>query len=65
MSDRTKVHSAIARSLREFGYSDVTPEMIAEVDAAMKSGDPLPHGIVGLFAQKQLREYDEVAEGAA
>ena len=50
------IYGAIARSLRDFGYTDVTAPMIAEVHAAMKAGEPLPHGIVGMFAQKQLRE---------
>ena len=54
-----EIYRAIAKSLREFGYSDVTGEMIAEVHAAMKLGDPLPHGIIGMFAQKQLRECEE------
>lgn len=50
------VYNAIARNLREFGYSDVSGRMVREVHDAMRSGSELPHGIVGMFARKQLQE---------
>lgn len=58
MSDQERIYGGIARSLREFGYSDVTAAMVADVHAAMKAGEPLPHGIIGMFAQKQLADID-------
>lgn len=53
---------AVAKSLREFGYPDATASMIAEVYAAMKEGKTgmdLPHGIVGMFAERQIEEVRE------
>ena len=54
MSDQ--VYEAIARNLREFGYPDVTATMIRETDEARAAGRPLsePHGIVSMFARRQL-----------
>lgn len=54
-------YKAIARNLREFGYPDVTPEMIQEtheaIDAgAADSGGDLPHGVVGMFAKGMLED---------
>ena len=54
-----KVYAAIAKSLIEFGYSGITPEMIAEVHAAYKEGKrgvDLPHGIIGVFAEHQIED---------
>lgn len=56
-------YEAIARSLREFGYPDVTSAMIRETHKAMKEGKEgadLPHGIVGRFASSQLEEHADV-----
>jgi hypothetical protein len=53
---RKLIYIAIARNLREFGYSGVSANMVAEVHAAMRSGDPLPHGVVGMFAKSQIEE---------
>lgn len=51
---------AVASSLREFGYPDVTAKMIREVFDAWEKGEKnLPHGIVGMFAERQ---FDEVAD---
>jgi hypothetical protein len=53
-------YEAVARSLRQFGYPDATAGMIRETHEAMKRGDErMPHGIIGMFAQRQL---DEVRE---
>lgn len=53
------IYAAVAKSLVEFGYPDVTGAMVAEVHAAMKAGEELPHGIVGMFAEGQLRDLEE------
>lgn len=53
----------IAKSLRDFGYKDCTPKMIAEVHEAYKEGKregDLPHGIIGRFAQRQIAEAEEM-----
>ncbi len=55
-----RAYAAIARNLREFGYPDVTAAMIADVHQAVEDGQPLPHGIIGLFAKDQLRENPEI-----
>jgi hypothetical protein len=49
-----KVHEAIARSLKDFGYPDVTADMIREIAEAKSKGESLPHGVVGMFAEDQL-----------
>lgn len=53
---------SVATSLREFGYPDATAAMVADVYAAMKegkTGGQLPHGIVGMFAERQIEEVRE------
>lgn len=53
----TDAFETVARSLREFGYPDVQRAMIRDVFDAMKRGDEtMPHGIVGMFAQRQMEE---------
>lgn len=54
-----ELYEAIARSLREFGYPDVTAQMIRETDEARKDGKPKtePHGIISMFARRQLDEF--------
>jgi len=57
-----EVYEAVARSLREFGYPDATAQMVHDTHTAMvegKSGAELPHGIVGRFAESQLKEAAE------
>jgi hypothetical protein len=49
-------YRAIARNLRDFGYPDVTPSMIQDTHAALMDGEDLPHGIIGMFAEGQLRD---------
>lgn len=60
-----RAYSAIAKSLREFGYPDVTDEMVKETHEAIlkkpslagsKEVKDFPHGIVSMFASSQLRE---------
>lgn len=55
----SKVYKSIAANLREFGYPDVTADMIRETDKAIAAGAELPHGIVGMFAQRQLDDLRE------
>jgi hypothetical protein len=53
---------AVARSLREFGYSDVTAGMVQEIYDAYAAGKrfpDLPHGVIGGFAESH---FDEVAD---
>jgi hypothetical protein len=53
---------AVARNLREFGYSDVTAVMIRDVYDAWLMGNrypDLPHGIIGGFAERQFEENGE------
>lgn len=61
MHDDT-IYAAIARSLREFGYADVTTQMVKETDKARQAGLPKsePHGIVSMFANSQLDELEDV-----
>lgn len=50
-----KVYEAIAKSLREYGYPDVTAAMVEEIHEAKRAEEAvLPHGIVGMFADSQL-----------
>lgn len=54
------VYETVARSLREFGYPDCAAQMIRDTHEAMKRGDEtMPHGIIGMFAQRQLEEAGE------
>jgi hypothetical protein len=46
----------IAQGLREFGYSHTTADMIRNTHNAMKAGEPIPYGIVGMFARGQLEK---------
>jgi len=54
MTNNETIYKAIARNLQEFGYPETTPAQIREVHEAMKSGDDLPHGVIGMFAKDQL-----------
>jgi len=62
----TDAMKAVAASLREFGYPDVTHQMIREIyDAwlAGKRGEDLPHGIIGRFAESQISEHANLLAG--
>lgn len=50
---------AVARSLREFGYPDVTAAMCREIYDAWKANPKakLPHGVVGMFAKSQFDDH--------
>lgn len=58
--------SKVAKSLREFGYPSVgTDDIIQVLDAwlAGKRDHDLPHGVVGMMAQRQFDEIEEAAPG--
>jgi hypothetical protein len=59
MTNQDRIYSGIATSLRDFGYTDVTPQMVRETHEAMQKDEALPHGIVGMFASRQLEEAAE------
>ena len=58
VSGHTRIYEAIARSLRDFGYGDVTAQMVRETDEARQNGagPSEPHGIVSMFANRSLSE---------
>ncbi len=57
---RREVTYALAQSMREFGYPDVTDEMVGEVlDAYVANKTELPHGVIGMFLKSQLDELSE------
>ena len=47
-----QIYEAVAVSLREFGYTYATADMISDTHKAMKTGGPIPHGIIGMFANE-------------
>ena len=52
-----QAYESVAKSLREFGYPDATAQMVRDTHDAIKAGKAeMPHGIVGRFAESQLRE---------
>lgn len=54
---RKDIAAAFAKGMRDFGYPDVTDEMGLELYEAFKAGtSPLPHGIIGMFAERQFKE---------
>lgn len=63
---RDDAAASVARSLREFGYPDATAEKLREVlDAWLdgKRGADLPHGILGMFAERQFEEAEQSRPG--
>lgn len=64
---RAKVTHALAQSMREFGYPDVTDEMAGEIlDAYVKGPDgDFPHGVIGMFLKSQLDELKEAGADLA
>lgn len=58
MTTRKKITYALAQSMREFGYPDVTDDMAGEIlDAYVQDADSdLPHGVIGMFLKSQLDE---------
>jgi hypothetical protein len=55
-----RVYDAIAASLRKFGYPSTTAAQIREVHEDLTAKRPLRHGIVGMFAKKQIDEAVEL-----
>ena len=63
---RTEAAASVGRSLREFGYPDASTEKMREVlDAWLdgKRGAALPHGILGIFAERQFAEAEDARPG--
>lgn len=56
MSEANALYATIASNLREFGYPNITAKMVRETHEAMRAGEDLPHGIIGMFASDQLTE---------
>lgn len=59
---REKITFALAQSMREFGYPDVTDAMAGEVLDAYVNQDELPHGVIGMFLKSQLDELSGVTD---
>lgn len=64
MLTRENVTYALAQSMREFGYPDVSDEMAGEIlDAyVVDPASELPHGVIGMMLKSQL---DELAGAGA
>lgn len=63
---RTDVSRPIAASLRDFGYPDVTTEMVkAVLDAWLTGarGHDLPHGVIGMMTERQIEDVEDVRPG--
>ena len=55
-----KRYERVAKGLREFGYPDVTGEMVKAIHEAILRGDKkLPHGVIGLMVKSM---YDDAVE---
>ena len=65
ISKRSEICAPIAASLRDFGYPDVTTEMVMEIMTAwLKDQDgEMPHGIIGMMASRQFEELEEAKPG--
>jgi len=57
MADEQQVYEAIAEAMQHFGYRDVTAEMVRDIDEG--SSEELPHGVISMFATRQLEEARE------
>lgn len=57
--DMRPVYERIANGLREFGYPDVTSEMVKECVDAYHDGRPMPCGVVGVFIKMKLDDERE------
>lgn len=61
---KRKGYEAVARSLREFGYPDASGLMVKETHEALLAGKrgmgELPHGVISMFAESQMRERPDV-----
>ena len=59
---KAQVCRSFAKSMREFGYPDCDEEMASEIYDAYKDGkrdNELPHGVIGMFAERQFEELEE------
>lgn len=63
---RAEITEAIAKSLRDFGYPDVTSDMIDTIYGEFAEGKRFPdlsHGVIGGFAEGQLKDIQEALGG--
>lgn len=63
---RKEACRSVARSLSEFGYREISVEMIDEVLTAWLAGKrdaELPHGIIGRMAAAQFDDVEAEAPG--
>jgi len=60
MNKRT-VCEGMAKSLREFGYPDVTSDMVFDCLNAYNEGADMPHGVIGRFVERQIEDLKESA----
>ena len=51
---------ATVSALREFGYPSTTFEMVKESFEAVMAGEVPPHGVVGLMAEGEFKDYPEI-----
>lgn len=57
---KDQICRSFAASMREFGYPDVDEEMAIEIYDAYKNGNTtLPHGVIGMFGERQFKELEE------
>ena len=57
MADEQQVYEAIAEAMQHFGYRDVTAKIVRDIDEG--SSEELPHGVISMFATRQLEEARE------
>lgn len=59
---RERGFASIAKDLREFGYPDVTPQIVKECVDAWHAKEPAPHGVIGVIVYRGLDEGSDHAD---
>ncbi len=57
MADEEEIYEAIAEAMRHFGYRKVTADLVRDIDEG--SDSEIPHGVISMFATRQLEEARE------
>lgn len=57
ITNRRQVFEAIAQSLRDFGYAGAPADQVKDTWEAMWDDKPIPHGVIGAFAESQLKNH--------
>jgi len=57
MADEQKIYETIAEAMQRFGYRTVTAAMVRDIDEG--SSTEIPHGVISMFATRQLEEARE------